>query len=77
MLRDDDTMKMVGNFNVVDDVFSCHLKLAAGSGECWECWAIDSSDGEPLREQLALKCGSKHLANWFNDTFDNAKVVEQ
>ena len=52
MLRDEKTMNIVGNIDVVDDSWCRELTQFAGSERGWIWWAVDSSDGEPKAESL-------------------------
>ena len=77
MLRQEKTMKIVGNFYVVDVAPYCELKPNAGSEKSWVWLASDCSDGEPKAEQLALRFASKELAVKFKDAFEEAKVLNK
>ena len=77
MLRQEKTMKIVGNFYVVDVASYCELKPNAGSEKSWVWLASDCSDGEPKAEQLALKFATKELALKFKDAFEEAKVLNR
>mmetsp|Transcript_78394 Transcript_78394/g.144172 ORF Transcript_78394/g.144172 Transcript_78394/m.144172 type:complete len:775 (-) Transcript_78394:38-2362(-) len=81
MLRQEKTMKIVGNHYVLPKSPYCELKPNAGSDKIWQWMALDYSDGEMLAEQLALKFRDAELAQRFKETFesaraDNAKAME-
>merc|ERR1719326_2188240 len=73
LLRQEKTMKIVGNHVVVDKAPYCAIKPLDQSAK-FRCWtAQDYADDEPVVETLALKFGSIELADKFEEAFTLAK----
>merc|ERR1719326_446278 len=73
LLRQEKTMKIVGNHVVVDKAPYCAIKPLDQSAK-FRCWtAQDYADDEPTVETLALKFGSIELADKFEEAFTLAK----
>eukprot|EP00929_Paragymnodinium_shiwhaense_P022607 TRINITY_DN143_c0_g2_i1.p1 TRINITY_DN143_c0_g2~~TRINITY_DN143_c0_g2_i1.p1 ORF type:complete len:2603 (-),score=942.64 TRINITY_DN143_c0_g2_i1:139-7947(-) len=76
-MRQEKTMKIVGNFYAIDVPPYCDLQPNAGSKKCWVWSAQDCSEGDVQVERLALKFGTEELAEGFRDAFEAAKAVNQ
>ena len=68
-MRQEKTLKIVGNHFVVDFAPYCDLRPNSGSDKCWVWTALDCADEEPAAEQFALKFGSPELAAKFKEAF--------
>eukprot|EP00931_Biecheleriopsis_adriatica_P025010 TRINITY_DN15459_c0_g1_i1.p1 TRINITY_DN15459_c0_g1~~TRINITY_DN15459_c0_g1_i1.p1 ORF type:complete len:1727 (-),score=475.66 TRINITY_DN15459_c0_g1_i1:61-5241(-) len=75
MLRQEKTGKIVANHYVLDVPPLCDLKPNADSEKFWVWMAQDCAEETVETEQLALKFGSKELADKFKEAFDNAKQL--
>lgn len=74
LMRQEKTGKVVGNHYLLDSKPYCQLSKNADSDKIWVWCAQDFSDGELAVEQLALKFGTKELAEAFRDAFEKAKL---
>jgi FKBP-type peptidyl-prolyl cis-trans isomerase len=77
MLRQEKTLKIVGNHYVIEHATYCDLRPNTGSDKCWVWTAQDSAEEELATEQFALKFGSAELANSFKEAFNNAKELNK
>jgi hypothetical protein len=75
LLRQEKTMKIVGNFYVIEHETYCNLRPNAGNEKCWTWTVHDCADpDEPQVEQFALRFGSEELAAAFKEAFDKVKT---
>jgi len=75
VIRDENTLKVIGNHYIVSKAPYCELRSEAGNGNGWVWSALDYSEGRPRLEQLALKFESRQLASEFRAIFDKTKEM--
>ena len=77
LLRDERTLKVGRNFNVVEFRANWHLKPSVGSEKGWVWLAARWSDGEPKHVRLAWELDTKELALRFNVALEDAEVLNK
>eukprot|EP00927_Polykrikos_kofoidii_P064233 TRINITY_DN5932_c0_g1_i10.p1 TRINITY_DN5932_c0_g1~~TRINITY_DN5932_c0_g1_i10.p1 ORF type:complete len:531 (-),score=99.17 TRINITY_DN5932_c0_g1_i10:359-1789(-) len=73
-MRQEKTLKVVGNHYVIEHAPYCDLQPNMGSDKCWVWSAQDCSDGDVKTERVALKFGNAELAMEFKEAFERAKI---
>lgn len=73
LMWQDGTYKTIANFNIIESLSQCRLRMHEGDPKTLEWSCQDHSDNNSIDEKFVLRFRNAELASQFTEAFDGAK----